>query len=180
MRTPCPNPFENLLAVEVHAPKLWVASAHLNGRAAAELFPLEGGASTTVCTASGLAHHMAELGILTLEELHDVPVRTDWRIGYVLSWVRRFGVEVNLRSIIAVMPPVTADTDALNPRGVFDSILEAVPAPGYSQLIERIQANVRGDLGDAHVRSVLVREGFILQEPTALSCGYLIGDVMES
>lgn len=119
MRTPCPNPFENLLAVEVHAPKLWVASAHLNGRAAAELFPLEGGASTTVCTASGLAHHMAEklytLGILTLEELHDVPVRTDWRIGYVLSWVRRFGVEVNLRSIIAVMPPVTADTDALNP-----------------------------------------------------------------
>ena len=161
-----------------------MASAHLSGRAAAELFPLEGGASTTVCTASGLAHHMAEklytLGILSLEELHDVPVRTDWRIGYVLSWVRRFGVEVNLRSIIAAMPPVTADTDALNPRGVFDSILEAVPAPGFAYLVERIQANVRGDLGDAHVRSVLIREGFILQEPTALSCGYLIGDVMES
>ena len=97
-----------------------------------------------------------------------------------MSWVRRFGVEVNLRSIIAAMPPVTADTDALNPRSVFDSILEAVPAPGYSQLIERIQANVRGDLGDAHVRSVLIREGFILQEPTALSCGYLIGDVLEN
>lgn len=173
MRTPSPNPVENLLAVEVHAPKLWVASARLNGRAAAELFPLDGGASTTVCTVEGFAHHMAE-------ELHDVPVRTDWRIGYVLSWVRRFGVEVNLRSIIAAMPPVTADTDALNPRSVFDSILEAVPAPGYSQLIERIQANVRGDLGDAHVRSVLIREGFILQEPTALSCGYLIGDVLEN
>lgn len=110
MRTPCPNPVENLLAVEVHAPKLWVASAHLNGRAAAELFPLDGGASTTVCTVEGFAHHMAEklytLGILSLEELHDVPVRTDWRIGYVLSWVRRFGVEVNLRSIIAALPPL--------------------------------------------------------------------------
>ena len=184
MRTPSPNPVENLLAVEVHAPKLWVASARLNGRAAAELFPLDGGASTTVCTVEGFAHHMAEklytLGILSLEELHDVPVRIDWRIGYVLSWVGRVGVEVNLRSIIGAMPPVTADTDALNPRSVFDSILEAVPAPGYSQLIERIQANVRGDLGDAHVRSVLIREGFILQEPTALSCGYLIGDVLEN
>lgn len=30
MRTPCLNPVENLLAVEVHAPKLWVASAHLS------------------------------------------------------------------------------------------------------------------------------------------------------
>ena len=46
MRTPSPNPVENLLAVEVHAPKLWVASARLNGRAAAELFPLDGGASS--------------------------------------------------------------------------------------------------------------------------------------
>lgn len=89
-----------------------MASAHLNGRAAAELFPLEGGASTTVCTVEGFAHHIAEklytLGILSLEELHDVPVSTDWKIGYVLSWVRNFGVEVNLRSIIAVMPPSPA------------------------------------------------------------------------
>lgn len=174
MRTPSPNPIENLLAVEVHAPKLWVASAHLNGRAAAELFPLEGGASTTVCTVEGFAHHMAEklytLGILSLEELHDVPVSTDWKIGYVLSWVRSFGVEVNLRSIIAVMPPITG---ALIRHSIYDSVLKAAPAPGFAQLVERIQELVRA-------RSILIRDIFIIQEPTTLSCGYLIGDVMES
>ena len=35
------SPFESLLAVEIHAPAQWVATAHLNGAAAAELFPLK-------------------------------------------------------------------------------------------------------------------------------------------
>lgn len=99
-----------------------------------------------------------------------MPVSTDWKIGYVLSWVRNFGVEVNLRSIIAVMPPITG---ALIRPSIYDSVLKAAPAPGFAQLVERIQELVRA-------RSILIRDIFIIQEPTTLSCGYLIGDVMES
>ena len=134
MGTIDPNPFENLLAVQVYAPKSWVASAHLNGRAAAELFPLDGGVSTTVCTVEGFARHVAEklytLGVLSLEEFYDVPVRTDWKISYVLSWANRFGIEVKLCPILAIMPPVSAGaTGAQRARSVFDSILEAVCPP---------------------------------------------------
>ena len=184
MGTIDPNPFENLLAVQVYAPKSWVASAHLNGRAATELFPLDGGVSTTVCTVEGFARHVAEklytLGVLSLEEFYDVSVRTDWKISYVLSWANRFGIEVKLCPILAIMPPVSAGaTGAQRARSVFDSILEAVPAPGYAQLIERVQTHVRAHLGDDHVRYVLHHEGFALQEPSSLSCGYLMGEVLE-
>lgn len=181
------SPFESLLAVEIHAPAQWVATAHLNGAAAAELFPLKGGASVTVCSVEGFAHHLAHrlylLGILTLEELHEVPVRTQWTVGYVLEWARRFGLEIQLRAIYAVippLPPVVGTTPvSLAERQCVDNLRQAVPAPGYAQLVERLATNVRGHLGDEHVRSVLRREGMTVLEPSAVSAGYLIGDVLE-
>lgn len=182
------SPFESLLAVEIHAPAQWVATAHLNGAAAAELFPLKGGASVTVCSVEGFAHHLAHrlylLGILTLEELHEVPVRTQWTVGYVLEWARRFGLEIQLRSIFAVIPPLppvgTAPASSpLVERQCVENLRQAVPAPGYAQLVERLATNVRGHLGDEHVRSVLHREGLTVLEPSIVSAGYLIGDVLE-